>query len=130
MNSLALVDAARAARNHAHAPYSRYPVGAAVLTGSGHVFTGTNVENASFGLTVCAERSAIFAMVAAGERDPVAVAVVTTDGAAPCGACRQVLREFASDLQILIARPSGDPITRTLVDLLPEPFGPEFPSSA
>jgi cytidine deaminase len=130
MNSLALVDAARAARNHAHAPYSRYPVGAAVLTGSGHVFTGTNVENASFGLTVCAERSAIFAMVAAGERDPVAVAVVTADGAAPCGACRQVLREFASDLQILIARPSGDPITRTLVDLLPEPFGPEFPSSA
>ena len=130
MNSLALVDAARAARNHAHAPYSRYPVGAAVLTGSGHVFTGTNVENASFGLTVCAERSAIFAMVAAGERDPVAVAVVTTDGAAPCGACRQGLREFAFDLQILIARPSGDPITRTLVDLLPEPFGPEFPSSA
>jgi cytidine deaminase len=113
----ALLAAARAARAHAYAPYSRYRVGAALLTKSGRIFTGCNVENATYGATVCAERNAIGAMVAAGERDPVACVVVTagpTPGT-PCGVCRQVLSEFAADMPItLVADGSQGSASKTL----------------
>jgi cytidine deaminase len=99
-----LVDAAIAARAHAHAPYSHYAVGAAVLTRGGALYAGCNVENASYGATLCAERSAIAAMVAAGDMDPVACAVATAgpEPGAPCGICRQVLAEFARDMAIVL----------------------------
>lgn len=92
-----LVDAARAVRENAYAPYSNYKVGAAIATKSGKVFIGCNVENASYGGTICAERGAIMAMVAAGEREPIACAVVTEDQGSPCGICRQILSELAQD---------------------------------
>ena len=92
-----LVDAARAVRENAYAPYSNYKVGAAIATKSGKVFVGCNVENASYGGTICAERGAIMQMVAAGEREPIAYAVVTKDQGSPCGICRQILSELARD---------------------------------
>jgi cytidine deaminase len=100
-----LVEAARAVRHSAYAPYSHYRVGSAIRTASGRIFTGCNVENATYGATLCAERSALAAMVAAGEREPVACAVVTSGAkpGAPCGICRQVLAEFAQDLDLLLA---------------------------
>jgi len=122
-----LVARARAARAHAHAPYSDYRVGAAVRTGSGAVFVGCNVENATYGLTICAERAAIVQMVAAGERDPTAIAVVTPGPkiGMPCGMCRQTLAEFAEELPIRISLPEGDEhITTTLGRLLPDAFRP------
>ena len=99
-----LTEAARAARAHAHAPYSRYAVGAALKTASGGVYVGCNVENATYGATLCAERSAVAAMVAAGDREPIACVVVTAgpEPGAPCGICRQVLAEFADDMAILL----------------------------
>ena len=124
-----LVAAARAARARAYAPYSRYRVGAAVLTRSGRIFAGCNVENATYGAAICAERGAITAMVAAGERDPVACVVVTagpTPGT-PCGICRQVLSEFAADMPVtLVAEDSaGRGVGRRedrLAGLLPRAF--------
>ena len=98
------IDAARQTRAHAYAPFSHYQVGAAVLTRAGRVYSGCNVENSTYGATICAERSAIAAMVAAGDRDPVACVVVTggrTPGS-PCGICRQVLAEFARDMKVLL----------------------------
>ena len=125
----ALVDAARAARVHAHAPYSRYRVGAGVLTARGSMYTGCNVENASYGATICAERAAIAAMVGAGDRDPVACVVVTAGPrpGAPCGICRQVLAEFATDLEVrLLAEDDAGRITgrqvTSLRALLPMAF--------
>lgn len=99
-----LVQEAKAVRERAYAPYSRYRVGAAIATKRGNVYVGCNVENASFGATVCAERGAIMQMIAAGDRDPVACAVVTGDaeGASPCGICRQVLAEFARDMPVAL----------------------------
>jgi cytidine deaminase len=121
--------AALAVQRRAHAPYSRYPVGAALLVASGRVFAGCNVENASFGLTICAERSAVVQMVAAGERDPVALVVVTKGPVlgTPCGSCRQTLAEFALDLPIYLAA-EGDATTPRLTSLsalLPEAFRAE-----
>ncbi|MCC6558981.1 MAG: cytidine deaminase [Polyangiaceae bacterium] len=127
----ALSRAALEARAHAHAPYSRYQVGAALLMRSGRVFSGCNVENASYGLSVCAERSAVLQMVAAGERGPVALAVATRGptAAAPCGMCRQTLAEFAGDdlpILLLIAPEPGEaappPRVTTLGTLLPDAF--------
>ncbi len=124
-----LVTTARQASMHAYAPYSRYPVGAAVLAASGRVYAGCNVENASFGLTVCAERVAVWTAAAAGEREIVAVAVATPNGATPCGACRQVLQEFAprgagsSDVIVLIADAKSYR-TLSLSTLLPDAFKP------
>ncbi len=97
-----LIDAALAARERAYAPYSNFAVGAAVLTTTDEIITGANVENASYGLSICAERAAVFAAVAAGHRDFRAMAVATSGGASPCGACLQVLAEFCKDLPILL----------------------------
>lgn len=123
-----LVAAARAVRRNAHAPYSRYFVGAAVKTASGRVFTGCNVENASYGATLCAERNAIAQMVAAGEGGPVACAVVTEgkNPGSPCGVCRQVLVEFAADMDVHLASADETVPVRTvrLAALLPEAFTP------
>jgi cytidine deaminase len=124
-----VVEAARAVRAHAYAPYSRYRVGAAILVADGRVFAGCNVENATYGATICAERSAIAAMVAAGASDPIACAVVTAGPApgAPCGICRQVFAEFAQDLRFaLIAEDARGRITARksarLSRLLPQAF--------
>ncbi len=118
----ALVRAARAARRRAYSPYSRYPVGASVLTASGAVISGCNVENASYGLSVCAERVAIQRAVAEGHRRMRAVAVVTGSPAAmPCGACRQVMHEFGVE-EVIVAGPRGAPRTFRLDDLLSLPF--------
>jgi homotetrameric cytidine deaminase len=119
--------AARAARAAAYAPYSRFAVGAALETGDGRRFTGANVENASYGLTVCAERTAVFTAVLAGAREIAAVAVCGPDGAvaAPCGACRQVLAEFgAPGVPLSYARADGSWADTTLGELLPDAFAP------
>lgn len=118
-----LVEAARAAQQHAYCPYSKYRVGAAIETLDGEVFTGCNVESASYGLTVCAERSALFNAVGAGQRRFKRIVVVTDSSppAAPCGACRQVLAEFASDLEVESVGPAESKRWR-IKDLLPDAF--------
>lgn len=123
LNSV-LVDRAVEARQHAYATYSQYPVGAAVLADTGEIFVGCNVENASFGLTICAERAAVFQAVAAGHRKFQAIAVVTPGGKAPCGACLQVLAEFAQDMPItLVDANHQDRIVQVqLAELLPGRF--------
>ena len=110
------------ARNKAYAPYSHFPVGAAVCTRSGQIYTGCNIENASYGLTVCAERVAAWKAVSAGERELLRLALVTSDGSTPCGACRQVLQEFAPGLEILLADTSGNARIVNLDTLLPDAF--------
>jgi cytidine deaminase len=119
-----LVDAAMQARDNAHAPYSNFKVGAAILTGEGNVYSACNVENASYGGSICAERNAIAQAVAAGEKDFVQLAIVTQSDppAAPCGLCRQVLVEFCDDLPILLCNLKGGLIRTTLQDLQPLPF--------
>jgi cytidine deaminase len=126
----ALLAAARAARAGAYAPYSGFAVGAALLTEDGTVVTGANVENASYGLSMCAERVAVFAAVAAGHRSFRAIAVAGPGAApvTPCGACRQVLREFplGTGLTVLAAGEAGDDVLELpLGELLPHGFGPE-----
>jgi cytidine deaminase len=122
----ALLAAARAVRRHAHAPYSRFSVGAAVLDESGRIHVGCNLENGSYGLTVCAERNAVAAAVAAGAKRIQAVAVVTrlrNPPASPCGACRQVLAELADDdALVLMAGPTGAAQQEHLGALLPRAF--------
>lgn len=124
-----LLAAAHEARRHSHSPYSRYPVGAAVATASGAIFGGANLENRSFGVTLCAERSAVAAAVSAGHHRIAAVAVVTesTPPAAPCGVCRETLAEFCDpETPILLVNPAGERRLFTLGALLPEPF--RFPA--
>ena len=123
----ALLAAARAAAAHAYVPYSDFPVGAAVLTEDGTIVTGCNVENASYGLTICAERVAVASAVAAGHRvvRAVAVAAPKAPGTTPCGACRQVLNEFAprdGDMIVVVDGPDG-PSALPLSSLLPRSFG-------
>jgi len=115
---------AAAARANAYAPYSRFPVGAALLARSGRVYRGANVENASYGVTVCAERSALFAAVTAGEREFDAIAIVAdTDGPVrPCGLCRQALSEFGGALRVVMSDLAGAVETQTLDALLPACF--------
>ncbi|HAL02051.1 MAG TPA: cytidine deaminase [Lachnospiraceae bacterium] len=132
-----LINEALNARNHAYAPYSQFMVGAALITEDDSVYTGCNVENASYGATNCAERTAIFKAVSEGERLIKAIAIVggVKDGdmtyAYPCGVCRQVLREFSNpgDLVIIVAKNQDDYKTYSLEELLPESFGPDFKSA-
>ncbi len=123
-----LLAAARAATVHAHVPYSGFPVGAAVLTEGGDIISGVNIENASYGLTVCGERVAVQTAAALGHRSILAVAVSApkAPGTTPCGACRQVLNEFkpeAEDMAVILDGEDG-PIVIQLGDLLPKAFGP------
>lgn len=113
------------ARANAYTPYSNYKVGAALLTKSGQVYQGCNIENAAYTPSVCAERTAIFKAVSEGERDFEAIAVVTANKGAPCGVCRQVLREFAPNITIILGDVKGNYELLTLPDLLPHSFGPE-----
>jgi cytidine deaminase len=119
-----LIAAATAARRKAYAPYSGFAVGAALLASDGQVYTGCNVENASYGLGVCAERNAIFHAVAEGVRRFAAVAVVTENGVTPCGACRQVLAEFNPEMIVIVADLAGNSRFYALDELLPRAFGP------
>ena len=122
-----LIAAACAIRGRAYTPYSRFKVGAALLTEDGRVYTGVNVENASYGLTVCAERNAVGAMVHDGARRIAAVAVCTDHGGTPCGACRQVLSEFVDpdgDAVVWMVDGQGNVRETTLFTLMPDHFGP------
>jgi len=120
-----LIEAAKAAREAAYTPYSGFTVGAAVEAGSGAIYSGCNVENASYGLSICAERVAVFKAVSAGEREMRALAVVSAPGATPCGACRQVLAEFTSrpeEMAIIVLTAQGEEKCYTLGELLPVSF--------
>jgi len=120
-----LVRQAQAARGRAYVPYSHYPVGAALLTTTGRVYEGANIENAAYPVTICAERVAVFKAVSEGEREFVAMAVVTANGGSPCGSCRQVLAEFGLDIAVLIADKDGQVVLETTVRaLLPGAFTP------
>jgi len=122
----ALINLANEARRRAYAPYSNYPVGAALRTKSGKLFTGVNVENAAYPTTMCAERTAVFSAVTAGEHEFEVIAVTTENGGTPCGSCRQVLAEFGLDTIVLIADGKGNLVQETTVkDLLPGAFTPE-----
>jgi len=121
-----LINLANEARQRAYVPYSNYPVGVALRTKSGRVFTGVNVENAAYPTTMCAERTAVFSAVTAGEREFEVIAVVTDNGGSPCGSCRQVLAEFGLDTIVLIADGKGNLVQETTVkELLPGAFTPE-----
>jgi cytidine deaminase len=122
-----LIKVAALQRQRAHAPYSKYKVGAAIRTKRNKVHTGANIENASYGLTICAERTAVFAAVNAGDREFDAVAIVIDDERlpTPCGACRQVLAEFAPTMRVILATTGGLRKVTTLAELLPDPFLPE-----
>ncbi len=122
-----LVNAARQARRQAYAPHSHYYVGAAVLAKSGKMYTGCNIENAAYPSGICAERVAIFKAVSDGERELVALAVATSNGGSPCGACRQVFSEFAGDDAVIILAPArgDDRKTFTMKKILPDRFGPQ-----
>ena len=127
VDSAALLKAAAETAQHAYAPYSRFCVGAAVQVASGQVYTGCNVENASYGLTMCAERVAVFNAISEGETEIVAVAVASGGAAYPCGACRQVLHEFGPEMTVILGDRVGLFSEQTsLKDLLPKPFGPDF----
>jgi cytidine deaminase len=121
-----LPDQAKAAAGRAYAPYSRFRVGAALVARSGAVFAGCNVENASYGLTICAERSAVFQMVAAGETAFVRIVIYTPTATptAPCGACRQVLNEFNPEAEVVSVCDGPDVLRWTVRELLPGAFGP------
>jgi len=121
-----LIETALAARRWAYAPYSKYAVGAALLTSSGKIYDGVNVENAVYSATICAERVAIFKAVSEGERKFTAIAVASNNGGTPCGACRQVLSEFGQDIKVLIV--NGEGVVEqetTIAELLPGAFGPQ-----
>jgi cytidine deaminase len=121
-----LIQTALEARKSSYSPYSSYPVGAALLTASGKVYTGTNIENAAYPVSICAERVAAFKAVSVEDRAFKAIAVVTNDGGFPCGACRQVLSEFGLDAEIFVADEKGNIVEQsTISKLLPGAFGPE-----
>jgi cytidine deaminase len=121
-----LINLANEARRRAYAPYSNYPVGAALRTKSGRMFTGVNVENAAFPTTMCAERIAIYKAVSEGEREFDVIAVVTPNGGSPCGGCRQVMAEFGLETIVLIGDGEGRLLQQaTVKDLLPGAFTPD-----
>ncbi len=119
-----LIAAAKQARENAHAPYSNFRVGAALRARSGRVYTGCNVENSTYGLTVCAERVAIFKAISEGERGFDAIAVVTQADALtpPCGACRQIIWEFCGDVPVVLANLEGQVEVHQMAKLFPKPF--------
>jgi len=119
---------ARDARERAHAPFSKFKVGAALRTRTGEIVTGCNIENASYGLTLCAERVAVFKAVSEGLRDFEAIAVVADSPrlTAPCGPCRQILWEFCGDIEIVLVNPRGKSETLRLKDLFPRAFDASF----
>ncbi|NQS76697.1 MAG: cytidine deaminase [Peptococcaceae bacterium] len=119
-----LIKAAAEARENAYAPYSNFKVGAAILTKGHRCYTGCNVENASYGLTCCAERVALFKAVASNERDFTAIALTAgiDQFISPCGACRQVLAEFSPNIEIYMANKNGEYVVRSLAELLPDAF--------
>jgi len=119
-----LIQAALEARRHAHAPYSHFAVGAALEDTEGRIHTGCNVENATYGLTLCAERVAVFKAISEGARHfrRIAVATDTEQLAPPCGACRQILWEFAGDIEIVLANPAGKSEVLQLATLFPRAF--------
>jgi cytidine deaminase len=118
-----LIRIAQESRKHAYAPYSNYPVGAALLSASGKVYSGVNIENAAYPTTICAERVAVFKAVSEGERDFKAIAVVTPNGGSPCGSCRQVLSEFSNTMTVLLADENGKLVEQmTVAELLPLAF--------
>ena len=120
-----LIEKALEARKKAYVPYSHFAVGAALLAENGRVYTGCNIENASFGLTNCAERTAMFKAVSEGAREFTAIAIASRDAAPwPCGACRQVLNEFAPNIRVLVTWQGGTE-SATLPELLPHGFGPQ-----
>jgi cytidine deaminase len=123
-----LIEAARAAREHAHATFSKFKVGAALLTADGQIVTGCNVENATYGLTICAERVAMFKAISEGHRRFTRVAVVadTEEPTPPCGACRQILWEFGGDLEVILANLREYKATHRLRELFPFPFDARF----
>jgi cytidine deaminase len=120
-----LINAARKAQKNAYVPYSGYPVGAAILDSTGNLWSGCNVENVSYGLSVCAERTAICKMVSEGVREIQSIAVVTRDGGTPCGMCLQTLLEFAVDpksVEVITVSDSGEVKGYSLSDLIPHGF--------
>ncbi|XP_020024230.1 cytidine deaminase [Castor canadensis] len=123
-----LLLSSREAKKSAYCPYSHFPVGAALLTGDGRIFSGCNVENACYPLGVCAERTAIQKAISEGHKDFKAIAIssdLQDKFISPCGACRQVMREFGSDWAVYMTKPDGTYVVRTLQELLPASFGPE-----
>ncbi len=120
-----LINKAKNAREHSYSPYSRFKVGAALKTKNGMVFTGCNIENSSYGLSICAEREAIFKAISAGERDLDTIAVVTDSDklTTPCGACRQVIWEFSKDMTVIVANLKGEKKEFKIKELLAHPFG-------
>jgi cytidine deaminase len=121
-----LIETANQVRRWSYAPYSHYAVGAALLTSSGKIYDGVNVENAAYPTGICAERVAVFKAVSEGEREFTAIAVVTDNGGTPCGSCRQVLAEFGLDTLVLIADGTGRLVSEgSLSDLLPDAFTPK-----
>ena len=128
MTDQELVARAFAMHRFSYVPYSRFPVGAALLCGGGEIFTGCNVENAAFGSTICAERTALLKAISEGHRDDwtvLAIAGLGTEYCWPCGSCRQMLYEFAPDLRVLAARGDGQFQSARLEELLPNGFGPK-----
>src|SRR5688572_32137894 len=122
----ALIDLANTARQRAYAPYSNYPVGAALRTKTGRIFTGVNIENAAYPHTICAERVAIFKAVSEGEKEFEIISVVTDNGGSPCGGCRQVMAEFGLDTIVILADGTGKLTKETTVrNLLPDAFTPD-----
>ena len=121
-----LITAAQQARQQAYAPYSHYLVGAALLTSNGATFLGCNIENAAYSPTICGERVAIFKAVSEGMQNFDAIAVVTSNGGAPCGVCRQVMQEFSPEMVVIVANAAGDvTFEGPLTELLPRGFGPD-----
>jgi cytidine deaminase len=119
-----LIKFARKAQKHSHAPFSRFRVGAALLTPGGRIYTGCNIENSSYSLTICAERTALFKALSEGRRRFVAIAVVSDDEGytSPCGACRQVILDLAGNIDVVLGDRRGNIKTYTLRELLPHPF--------
>ncbi len=122
MEAKELINIALKAREYAHAPYSNFKVGAAILSSSGKVYTGSNVESSSYGLSICAERVALVKALSEGETDFKSIAVVSVPGASPCGACRQLLWEYTKDIQVYLSDLDMNFVEHDLSILLPFPF--------